>query len=164
MQTHLKSDTLTPDLAARIKRAENSKAIMEAVGLQLVSWAQGSFDDPSKRPRSWKARRSGSNPLLKKSGALVQSIRVASVSNDSVVVGTDRPYAAFHQWGTKPYVIRPTLKKALFWSGAGHPVKKVDHPGLPARPFLPFYKSGKMIPKAQERVMKTILKKLEGQA
>jgi len=137
MQTRIKSDTVSSDLAARIKRAENGADIMEAVGLQVVSWAQGAFRDTSKRPIPWPARKKGSNPLLKKSGALHQSIRVASVTNDSVVVGTDRPYAAYHQLGTKH---------------------------LPKRPFMPFDNSGKMMPEAQARVMKIILKKLEGQA
>jgi hypothetical protein len=33
-------------------------------------------------------------------------------------------------------VIVPTNKKALFWKGASHPVKKVNHPGTKAQPFL----------------------------
>ena len=39
---------------------------------------------------------------------------------------------------TKAHVIRPKVKRALFWPGAAHPVKKVNHPGsnIPARPFL----------------------------
>ena len=35
-----------------------------------------------------------------------------------------------HEGGTiKPHVILPKHKKALFWKGAAHPVKKVNHPG-----------------------------------
>lgn len=48
---------------------------------------------------------------------LRKSIRVVELTNSRVVIGSDRPYAATHQLGR-------------------------DH--IPARPFLPFYKSGQM--------------------
>ncbi|MDF3129271.1 phage virion morphogenesis protein [Kiritimatiellaeota bacterium B1221] len=164
MQTRisLSYDTISPDLQKKLQQISDQKAILEAAGLQLVSWAQAAFEDPTKRPLPWPARKSGSNPLLKKSRALQQSIRVASISQDAVIVGTDRKYAAYHQWGTAPYVIRPRVKKALFWNGAVHPVKKVNHPGLPARPFLPFYQSGRIMPEAQRRVLNVIKRKLDG--
>ena len=41
--------------------------------------------------------------------------------------------------GTTPaHVIRPRIKKALFWKGAGHPVMKVNHPGsvIPATNYV----------------------------
>ncbi|MEW5726059.1 MAG: phage virion morphogenesis protein, partial [Thermodesulfobacteriota bacterium] len=54
--------------------------------------------------------------------------------------GTNVLYAAILQFGgrTNPKVIEPKRKKALFWPGAAHPVKRVNHPGsvIPARPFL----------------------------
>ena len=34
------------------------------------------------------------------------------------------------------YVITPKEKKALFWPGAPHPVKKVLHPGMKAQPII----------------------------
>lgn len=46
------------------------------------------------------------------------------------------PYAWFVHQGTNPYTIRPKLKKALWWHGALHPVKKVRHPGIKANPFV----------------------------
>lgn len=163
MQTsfRLKRDDVTPDLQKKLAATKDLRPILEAGGLQLVSWTQAAFEDPSKRILPWPARRSGTNPLLKKNGALQQSIRVASVSANSVVVGTDRKYAAFHQLGTKPYTIKPKVKRALFWPGAKHPVKIVRHPGLPARPFFPFSPSGRMMPAAQERVRKAMIAKLE---
>lgn len=45
-------------------------------------------------------------------------------------------YAAWVHEGTSPYQIRPTSKKALFWKGAAHPVRVVNHPGIRANPFL----------------------------
>lgn len=46
------------------------------------------------------------------------------------------PYAWFVHQGTRPYTIRPRNKKALYWEGALHPVKKVSHPGIKANPFV----------------------------
>lgn len=158
---HLKRDDISPDLRERLEAVEDLRPVLQAAGLQIVSWAQGAFEDPSKRPLPWPARRSGSNPLLKESRALQQSIRVVSVSQDAVIVGTDRKYAQYHQFGTQPYVIRPKRGRYLFWKGAAHPVRKVNHPGLPARPFMPFSRSGRMMPEAQRRVLAVIRRKLE---
>ena len=46
------------------------------------------------------------------------------------------PYAWFVHEGTNPYTIRPKHKKALWWPGARHPVKKVRHPGIKANKFV----------------------------
>lgn len=154
-------DHISPDLRRKYDAATDLQPLLEAGGLQLVSWTQAAFEDPTKRPTAWAPRKSGSNPLLKKSRALQQSIRIVSVTDTAVVVGTDRKYAAFHQLGTRPYTIRPKNKRALFWPGAAHPVKKVNHPGLPARPFFPWMKTGHVMPAAAERVAKIIQAKLE---
>lgn len=52
------------------------------------------------------------------------------------IVGTNLPYAKFVHEGTAPHVIVPVSAKALFWPGARHPVKRVNHPGTRANPFL----------------------------
>lgn len=44
--------------------------------------------------------------------------------------------AGWHHLGTKPYVITPKKAKALAFGGMV--VKRVNHPGLPARPLLGF--------------------------
>lgn len=46
------------------------------------------------------------------------------------------PYGWWVHQGTDPYTIRPKRKKALWWKGALHPVKKVRHPGIKANPFV----------------------------
>ncbi len=51
-------------------------------------------------------------------------------------VGSDSEVARHLEFGTKPHVIVPKNKKALYWPGAAHPVKKVSHPGTPPYPFL----------------------------
>jgi hypothetical protein len=54
----------------------------------------------------------------------------------TVIVGTSVSYGPSVEYGTGPHEIRPKDKKALFWKGAAHPVKKVMHPGSPAQSFL----------------------------
>ncbi len=51
-------------------------------------------------------------------------------------VGTNLRYAVAVHEGTKAHVILPRNKKALFWKGARHPVRKVRHPGTKGQPFL----------------------------
>lgn len=62
-------------------------------------------------------------------------------------------YGNFIHEGTKPHIIRPVRKKALFWKGAQHPVKLVRHPGTKANPFM------KRGIKKSEREVSTIFQK-----
>ena len=62
------------------------------------------------------------------------------------VVSVNRNYAGHVEFGTKPHIIRPRIKKALafkpgagfrFWDESGRVVvKSVKHPGTKAQPFL----------------------------
>jgi len=74
---------------------------------------------------------------LRRSFALPDAVHAG---NDRVSVGTNVVYAAIHQLGgrTNPRVIKAKNGKALFWPGARHPVKSVNHPGskIPPRPFM----------------------------
>ncbi len=77
-------------------------------------------------------------PILQRSaGGLAASIQDAW-DNNSATVGTNKVYAAIHQFGgtTKPHVIKPKYKRALAFGGVV--VRQVQHPGskIPARPFL----------------------------
>lgn len=45
-------------------------------------------------------------------------------------------YAVAQHEGAKPHVIKPKNGQALYWPGAAHPVKEVNHPGNPATKFL----------------------------
>ena len=45
-------------------------------------------------------------------------------------------YAPMVEYGTRSHIIKPKNKKALYWRGATHPVKKVNHPGSKAKPYL----------------------------
>jgi hypothetical protein len=46
------------------------------------------------------------------------------------------PYWSLVEFGSPAHVITPSAKKALHWKGALHPVKRVNHPGNEAQPFL----------------------------
>ena len=45
-------------------------------------------------------------------------------------------YASMVEYGTKAHIIRPKNKRFLYWKGAKHPVKQVNHPGSKAKPYL----------------------------
>ena len=45
-------------------------------------------------------------------------------------------YAEAVHEGTRPHAIYPVARKALYWSGADHPVKSVMHPGSKGNPFM----------------------------
>ena len=45
-------------------------------------------------------------------------------------------YAPHVEYGTKAHIIRPKNKRFLYWKGAKHPVKQVNHPGSKAKPYL----------------------------
>lgn len=66
-------------------------------------------------------------------------LRGSAVNTFSTLKGTLEFKAKYAIWvhdGTSPYTILPSSKKALYWKGASHPVKRVNHPGIRANPFL----------------------------
>ena len=63
-------------------------------------------------------------------------VGVASIGNSMAVVGTDINYAAPVVYGSRPHIIRPKDKQALWWRGAQHPVMLVHHPGTKPNPFM----------------------------
>ncbi len=173
-------DEITPALRNMVDRCRDRQPVLEAMGEALVSVTKRAFNDPSLRPEAWAPIKNlnvdsagrqraangkfQSSSALKKSGALWQSIRITELTGDHVTVGTDRPYAGFQQFGTKgPYTIRPKTKKALAWPGAAHPMKSVQHPGLPPRPFFPFSPEGQITDAALRRIQSVARAKLLAQ-
>lgn len=72
----------------------------------------------------------------KRTGRLRDSLR-AEVHEKVLRVGSlDVNYATDVEMGTSPHVIKPRFKQALYWPGADHPVKRVNHPGTRAQPYL----------------------------
>ena len=86
----------------------NLTPLMQAIGSVLEGSTRQRFADKQSpngvawavlMPSTVKAKNGRSN-ILVDSGDLIRSITFHA-SNDSVVVGTDRPYGKYHQTGTK---------------------------------------------------------------
>jgi phage virion morphogenesis protein len=105
-----------------------------------------SMTDPEGHP--WKAlspgyaaaKKRNRSRILTLSGQLGGTIRYQLSGSDTVLVGSNKIYAAIHQLGGTIRVpeMRPKNKKALYWPGAAHPVRKVrgHDVHMPARAYL----------------------------
>lgn len=51
------------------------------------------------------------------------------------VIREGERHGLFVRKGTRPHIILPRFKQALFWEGAPHPVKRVQHPGTQPNPY-----------------------------
>ena len=87
-----------------------------------------------------------------KTGHLRRGIKNFRRGMTATVHTSNIKYAPMVEKGTKAHIIRAKNKKALYWKGAKHPVKQVNHPGSKAKPYL--------IP-AFEKETPYFLKKLE---
>lgn len=128
--------------------------------------------------RSWKGANMLANGLAhecrneaiklvrKRSRFLAHNIHVkdnsAAPGKIEVYTHTNKvPYAAVIEFGfPEPLVIRPKNKKALFWKGAEHPVKKVTIPPRPPYPYLrpAAEKAIEKLPKLYDAVTEELLK------
>jgi phage gpG-like protein len=85
--------------------------------------------------KSGQQRKAGKKPLTGELGALRGTINY-QVQGNAVSIGSPQFYAPYQQEGTKPHTIVARQAKALAFGGVV--VRKVNHPGIPARPFLGF--------------------------
>lgn len=60
----------------------------------------------------------------------------AAFGGSKVSVGSGLGYASYVVSGTRPHTILPRAKQALYWPGAAHPVRSVQHPSTKANPFM----------------------------
>lgn len=84
-------------------------------------------------------------------GTIGSSVRGGG-SRATGYVGSDDRIATYLELGTRPHIIRPVRARALYWPGAAHPVRQVNHPGT--RPYRWLRRSGQSagpIAKAQLR-------------
>ena len=97
--------------AKKYQRAiDQARGIAETAGLQEARAISRTW----KHKPSWKIERKG----------------------DESHIVTDDEVFYFQDQGTKgPYTITPRRKRALFWKGAAHPVRRVMHPGVKAQHF-----------------------------
>ena len=77
-------------------------------------------------------------------GHLRRSIATKMGDLEATIHTSNVKYAVIVEKGSKAHIIRPKNKKALYWKGASHPVKQVNHPGSKAKPYLiPAFESEK---------------------
>lgn len=134
-----------------LRRGQSLAGLMKDIGETLTESTQKRFDQ-GRAPdgTAWVPLADGSGRTpLNDSGRMRDGIFPSSGDN-WVEISSDAKQARWHQEGTDPYVILPKNGKALAFGppasrtsgknqgkvGPAHVVKKVNHPGLPARPFM----------------------------
>ncbi len=135
-------DGISPALIKKAKAAgpSASQRHLKAMGRAVISVSKRAFTDSSLRPTAWVPRLDSlPHVLLQKSTMLRKSIRVISVSNGKVVVGSDRKYAVIHQLGGK--------------AGRKRSAK------IPARPYMPF-KQSRLSPAGKRAVERALVASL----
>ena len=157
----IKDEGIKTTLAQISERTHNLTPVMKIIA-QIVRTSIVKNFESGGRPVAWKPSQrvlKSGGQTLRKSGQLMNSL-TAKATSSQAIVGTNKIYAAIQNFGgvTKPHEIRPSAKKALFWPGAKHPVKKIMHPGskIPARPFMMVQDEdwAEMIKAAEEYLLK----------
>lgn len=107
--------SILANLAERLKRKEHGFCqIVNAAGIQL--------QNDSRANASWSDQTGNARQMIHSTvtgGGMHYNINVAH--------GVD--YGAILEEGSSPHVITPNSRQALYWPGAAHPVKMVNHPG-----------------------------------
>lgn len=109
-----------------IEYMRRKKAGMFAIVDNLSRHAEGEM----KQGASWKDRTTTARRALHSGVELMQQDKVLMYLSHGV------RYGGILEEGSKPHIIRPKNKKALYWHGAKHPVKSVQHPGTRPYPIV----------------------------
>ncbi len=155
MNVTISIDTISPRLDHLLRQGRDLRPVLRAMGTEFIAITQQAFDNPALRIAVWAARKetkwganpnksgrqrlftnsgASTHPLLKKSGLLVKSFHTM-VSESSVTISSDRPYARIQQFGGK--------------AGRDHKVI------IPSRPFMPIERNGEMPKWAVDRIART---------
>ena len=120
-----------------LRRGQDMTGLMADVGEYLLESTWGRFDaGVGPDGVAWAPLKDGSGRTpLNLTGRMRDDISPSSGA-DWVELTAHAKQARWHQEGTDPYEIRPKNGKALAWPGGPGPRAKVNHPGLPARPFM----------------------------
>lgn len=119
-----------------LERSQNLAPLMADFGEMLLESTRRRFvDGVAPDGNRWAAITHRAGTPLFDTGTMRDQIAPVSGS-DFVELRATARQAAFHQFGTAPYTILPKAKKALAWPGGPGPRKKVNHPGIKARPFM----------------------------
>lgn len=69
-------------------------------------------------------------------GALIMDLDKEVHGTDARIGAKSVPHAIWVEEGVSPHLITPNSAGALWWEGARHPVKRVNHPGYPGTHFM----------------------------
>lgn len=129
-------------LSKMLARSQNPEPAMAGMSMVMLGAVEDNFRAEG-RPLKWKALKAStladraaagkSGKILQRTGHLARSITPFH-SRTVAGVGTNVPYAAAMNNGSKPHEIKAKKGKALKFGGRF--AKKVKHPGTVARPFL----------------------------
>lgn len=125
-----------------LAHVQNTEPANAGISAQMLAAVEDNFRAEG-RPAKWKPLRPStvaaraaagkSGKILQRTSHLARSITPFH-SRTVAGVGTNVPYAAAMNNGSKPHEIKPKQKKTLYFGGRF--AKKVKHPGTPARPFM----------------------------
>jgi phage virion morphogenesis protein len=136
VKVEINVEQLSNILNQTVQTLSNPKALFGEIGETLleihhIRFAQQQAPDgtPWQPLSTWyqQSKKRNADKILTLDGHLRGTLR-CQATNDSVVFGSDRPYAAIHQFGG---TITPKTGKAL--NVFGRPLKRVT---IPARPWL----------------------------
>ena len=138
----------------KLDKALDKDALLSAIGNKMQQYSNRQFEtEGSYSGNPWPALSRNTiaarillgqeGRILQRTGRFKQSITVRK-SGSSVEIGTNLPWASAHQDGTEPFTIVPKNPKGMLVFAVMGPngpmmahAKKVNHPGLPKREFLP---------------------------
>lgn len=133
---------VTATLRKLLARSRNPEPAMAGISMRMLGAVEDNFRAEG-RPTKWKALKPStlatraaagkSGKILQRTGHLARSMTPFH-SRTIAGVGTNVPYSAAMNNGSKPHVIAAKNKKALRFGGRF--AKKVKHPGTPPRPFM----------------------------
>lgn len=134
---------------ARLINLLDVRELLQAIGNRHVAWMVENLKvaglestHQAMSPSTTAARPKRSSPHHFSSrwrSRLQQSFTAKVIGRSAVSAGTEDEYAPIHHQGTGPYTILPRRAKFLRFIGPrGETVtaRKVDHPGIPARPLI----------------------------
>lgn len=142
-------DTEVRGLLKKISgRAKNPSPVMRAISGIMYDSVMEQFEkegnpkwDKLKPSTIEQRKREGKWPgkMLDKTQGGLKHANEPGHNNTSAWVANNKEYAAAHQFGTRPYTIRPKNKPYLAFPVGDKKwirTKEVHHPGLPPRPFM----------------------------
>ncbi|RXM79581.1 hypothetical protein DP144_01885 [Clostridium tetani] len=88
----------------------------------LCNMFASNLENKAQQNANWKDRTSHARQAL-------HSGVEGGINEYSIYLSHGVEYGEILEEGSKPHVITPKNGKALYWKGAAHPVKKVNHPG-----------------------------------